>query len=64
VNKCRCGKRAYRDEIAAKLVLAGIGKRHTRRPKDESRAYRCVFGRWHLTSQERRTVPTWEAAKS
>jgi len=43
------GKKRYRDEIAAKLVLATIDK-------GQKRAYWCSFCRgWHLTSQQQRT---------
>ena len=51
-GRCRCGKQAYRDGIAAKLALAVIVRKGSpRRPKSESRAYRCAYGRWHLTSK-------------
>lgn len=47
-----CGKRRYKDEIAAKLALATV--QHTDgsgRPKLERRAYRCPkCAGWHLTA--------------
>lgn len=49
----RCGKRGYRDNIAALMALADI--RHddsSRRVKQEVRAYHCPrCHRWHLTSK-------------
>ena len=49
-----CGKKRFRDEIAAKLALSSIGRKtHERREKTERRAYRCPKCRgWHLTSME------------
>ena len=47
---CKCGKRPFRDRIAALLFLASRRSSWRRR---EIRAYRCQFGRWHTTSQER-----------
>lgn len=51
-----CVKRGYRDRISALIALAGTaGKKHTRREKDEARAYRCPrCGKWHLTSRKAR----------
>ena len=48
-----CGKRAYRDGIAAKLALAEIAhKDRPSRDKTEKRTYRCPDCRnWHLTSR-------------
>lgn len=49
MKKCKTGKRRFRDEIAAKLMLATLDKGH-------KRSYWCSFCRgWHLTSQEQRT---------
>lgn len=43
--RCRSGKAAFRDELAAKMALAKI-------PDGPNRAYRCPeCHRWHLTSQ-------------
>lgn len=49
----------YKDEIKAKFILSQTGGgRHTRRGKDEKRAYPCdVCNGWHLTSRE-----TWGLA--
>lgn len=49
----RCRKRRFRDEVAAKLALATIGRRdNAARPKTERRAYPCPSCRgWHLTSR-------------
>lgn len=47
----RCGKISYRDEIAAKFILAQLDR-------GESRIYECniCFGHiYHITSQEQRT---------
>ena len=53
-------KRAYRDEIAAKLALASAQhKDGSRRPATETRAYRCPCGRWHLTSTKKRKPADW-----
>lgn len=51
-------RRRYRDKVDALLALASTGsKRHTRREKEEKRAYECpACGGYHLTSQpEKRT---------
>lgn len=58
-KRCTKFEHGYRDEIAAKLALADIGrKKHERRAKTEKRAYQCdrpeCEGRWHLTSREER----------
>jgi hypothetical protein len=47
-----CRKRRYRDEVAAKLVLATIQRKgNSARDKTEARAYRCPSCKgWHLTS--------------
>ena len=46
--RCRSGKAAYRDRVAALLALSRI-------PDGPTRAYRCQWcGAWHLTSQKRR----------
>lgn len=51
-GRCRCGKQSYRDGIAAKFALALIARRGSpRRLRTECRAYRCAYGRWHLTSK-------------
>lgn len=51
-----CGKRRYRDELAAKLALATVQRQDkTKRPKTEARVYRCDQCKaWHLTSKETR----------
>lgn len=47
---CPTGKHRYRDNIAARLALAGIDR--TAPKRREKRAYRCPRCRgWHLTSQ-------------
>lgn len=48
-----CHKVRYRDEIAAKLALASAKWTDgSRRPKVESRTYRCPRCKgWHLTSE-------------
>lgn len=46
---CKCGKRIFRDELAAKLFLA-LRKDSVKR--QESRYYRCDHKRWHVTSKE------------
>jgi hypothetical protein len=48
-----CGKIRYRRRIDAKIVLARIrGKDNPRRPKSETRIYRCRDCKgFHLTSQ-------------
>lgn len=48
-----CIKKQYRDEVAAKFTIAMIRtKKHTRRPKEEVRAYRCPnCKKWHITSK-------------
>jgi len=50
---CPTGKHQYRDEIAAKLALAGAQRKDgSRRGKIEKRAYKCEkCHRWHLTSR-------------
>jgi hypothetical protein len=46
-----CGKIRYRDEIAAKFALATTGRHDERRPKNETRVYKCPrCHRYHLTS--------------
>lgn len=54
--KGRCRKKRYPTRVDALLALASTSrKRHTRREKDEKRAYECErCGKWHLTSQEER----------
>lgn len=51
--KCTCKKRAFKDEIAAKLALADIWAKD-RPTARERRAYRCPSKpwQWHLTSYE------------
>lgn len=48
----KCRKRRFRDEIAAKLAIATIGRKdNAGRPKKECRAYFCGSCRgWHITS--------------
>jgi predicted SprT family Zn-dependent metalloprotease len=53
---CVTGKRQYRTQLDAKIVLAlrirKIGKNEQRRVKNERRSYRCPHcGWWHLTAQ-------------
>lgn len=49
----KCVKIRYRDEIAAKLALAKLG-RQDKPGHTEARAYPCPACRgWHLTSQKR-----------
>jgi hypothetical protein len=51
----RCTKVRYRDRVAAIYVLATAqSRKHTRRAKDERRAYFCLDCKgWHLTSKGR-----------
>lgn len=55
-RRCPTGKWRYRDQIAAKLALADIGRvDSSRRPKSERRPYRCPLCKgWHLTAEPRR----------
>lgn len=48
-----CKKRRYRDEIAAKIAMAGARRKDgSRRDRIEKRAYPCSRCKgWHLTSQ-------------
>jgi hypothetical protein len=48
-----CGRRRYRDRVAAQLALASCGRRrHSRRARDERRVYECRHcNGWHLTSE-------------
>jgi hypothetical protein len=57
-RRCRCGKARSYDRIGALLALAEIrAKDSPRRSRIERRAYECRVGRWHLTSQPRRSWP-------
>lgn len=47
--RCQCGKYVYRDRVAALLALARI-ERKDKPGRNEKRAYRCRYGKWHLTS--------------
>jgi hypothetical protein len=48
----RCKKKKFRDEIAAKLVLARIQRiDNPKRETDERRVYLHQGCGWHLTSQ-------------
>jgi hypothetical protein len=48
----KCAKRAYRDEIAAKVAMARIAQVGEAREKAPARSYRCPrCHRWHLTSK-------------
>lgn len=50
-----CGKRRFRDEIAAKLALSRVDQRGGPREKEPRRAYPCPACKgWHLTSQGKR----------
>lgn len=53
-----CRKIRYRDRLEALIALSGVGgNRHTRRTKDEIRAYECPRCKgWHLTSQTSRVT--------
>ncbi len=44
-------KKAYKDRIAALFAMSQI---KTRSPshKEESRAYECTCGKWHLTAKK------------
>lgn len=54
-SPCPTGKRRYRDDLAARIALAGIRHRNHAPHRQEQRAYRCPKCRgWHLTSQPRR----------
>ena len=45
-----CGKRRYRDRIAAQIAAADIASKG----KDGTRVYRCPkCGGWHTTSQQK-----------
>lgn len=44
-------KSAFGDEAAAKLTLAWVRQYGDPREKMPCRAYRCICGKWHLTSQ-------------
>lgn len=48
-RKCQCGKRIFRDELAAKLFLALRGDNAKRQ---ETRHYTCRFKKVHVTSKE------------
>lgn len=48
---CPCGKRVFRDRIAANLFLASRGD--TKPKRREVRSYKCEYHRWHVTSQAR-----------
>lgn len=51
MSKCKTGKRRFRDELDAKIVLAKVSWKD----REEKRTYRCgMCGGWHLTSQEKR----------
>lgn len=51
---CTCGKRLYRDSLAAMVALADI-QRRDRPEARERRAYKCpTTSGYHLTSQPRR----------
>lgn len=46
-----CKKVSFKDEIAAKIALAG----RSRKDKGEVRCYKCPEGHgWHLTSKKQR----------
>lgn len=47
MRRCECGKRIFRDELAAKIFL---GLRSGKDKRQECRAYQCEHGRWHTTS--------------
>lgn len=54
MSKRPCTKRAFRDEIAAKLALSRIDKSASRGPraKEPIRVYKCQHCyKWHMTSQ-------------
>lgn len=53
-RKCPTNKVALRDEISAKLVILARQNTGHKREKTEKRAYRCVCGWWHTTSQEKK----------
>lgn len=59
VKSKKCGKRRYRDRIAALLALASTTTNNkTRSAKDEKRVYHCHLCKgWHLTSQPQRPRP-------
>ena len=47
----QCAKFRYRDRVSALLALSETGRKDSRRPKDEKRAYECPACKgWHLTS--------------
>jgi hypothetical protein len=51
----RCTKVRYRDEIAARLVLAQIQRKDKPGHENHHRAYKCHLCRgWHTTSKEYR----------
>lgn len=52
---CPSGKLRYHDEIGARIALASIRQKHTRRSKGEKAFYQCPAckGR-HLTSKGKR----------
>jgi len=50
-----CGKKKYRDKIAAMMAIANIEARGEDRPSGQipKRAYKCpACHQWHLTSKE------------
>jgi hypothetical protein len=56
VRRCACGKQCFPSERAAKEVvlearIARVLRNNDRRRED--RHYRCRFGEWHTTSQQR-----------
>ena len=51
---CPSGKAAYRDWVAAELVLENVQRFARRTIHNEKRTYHCsLCGRWHLSSQDK-----------
>jgi len=51
------GKAAYSSRLEAKIALASTQRSRASR-REESRAYRCPCGRWHLTSHPKAGTKT------
>lgn len=53
MKRCPCRKVLYRDRIGAMFAMSQVQhKDGPRRPKMESRVYRCPHNKgWHLTSR-------------
>jgi hypothetical protein len=54
--KCKANKKSYPNKLEADKALKDISLSSDTRAKSPVRSYKCVCGKYHLTSMEEKTI--------